>query len=94
MNKIQMFVDAVKLVISREFPDLAGPYHYPAKAKVLRMRGAAADLMMLDAAGGQSEHPPLPAVPVPDGMELRAGDVVRIGFYYNDPAQAYIDAKA
>lgn len=93
-DRIQTFIDGVKLVLEREFPDLTGVYRYPVRARVLQVRGAGADIELLDRDGGLSPSPPLPAVPYPAGLELLLGDIVRVGFYYNDPAQAFIEAKA
>lgn len=92
-DRIQTFIDGVKLVLEREFPDLTGAYRYPIRARVIKVQGAGADIELLDKDGGPSPTPPLPAVPYPVGMELLPGDLVRVGFYYNDPAQAFIEAK-
>lgn len=92
-NKVQVFTESVKLIIEREFPDLAGPYHYPVKGRVLIARSSNADVQLLDRDGTASSTPPLPRVPYPSDIVLTSGDLVRVGFYYNDPAQAFIEAK-
>lgn len=91
-DRIQTFIEGVKLVLAREFPDLTGAYRYPVRARVIKVQGTGADIELLDKDGGTSP-PPLPAVPYPAGMGLLPGDLVRVGFYYNDPAQAFIEAK-
>ena len=92
-KKVKAFVESVKLVIEREFPDLTGPHRFPVKARVLRMRGTTADVEILDKAGNPLP-PPLPSLPCPQGLEISPGDTVRVGFYYNDPAHGFIEAKA
>jgi len=91
-QKVKAFVEAVKLVLEREFPDLTGSYRYPVKARVIRVRSGAADVELLDKEGS-AVSPPLPSLPSPTGLELQPGDTVRVGFYYNDPAHGFIEAK-
>ena len=92
-RQIETFTKSVRWIIQYYFPDLAGPYHHPVKAKVIKVRGSGADLQLLDKDGKPSSSPLLPAVPYPGGMILEAGDKVRVSFYYNEPAQAFIEAK-
>jgi hypothetical protein len=96
-KRIQTFVDSVKTVIANEFPDLVGRYRYLVKAKVLKIYlEGYADLQVYDAEGKPDQLvPPFPKVPVPNSLsqQLQQGSFVRVGFYYNDPTQPFIDGE-
>ncbi|QGP91714.1 hypothetical protein MGLY_10560 [Neomoorella glycerini] len=63
-DRIQTFIDGVKLVLEREFPDLTGAYRYPVRARVIKVQGAGADIELLDKDGGPSPPTP-PRRPLP-----------------------------
>lgn len=97
-EKIQVFIDGVKQVLEQEYPDLTGRQRYPVKAVVLRVYPAGAvDLQVLDREGGtDTATPPLPEVPLPEWLpvnKVKKGDHVRVGFYYHDPAQPFVEGK-
>lgn len=93
-DKISTFIDAIKLVLDKEFPDLTGRFRYPAKAIVVTVHeDSTVDLLMLDKSGKvDPSSPPFPKVLAPkSSTEILIGDIVRIGFYYNDPTQPFIE---
>lgn len=94
-DELETFIDGVKLVISKEFPDINKPYRYPAKAKVIKVYSdLSVDLQLLDKYGSpDTSSPPFPRVPLPKGVtQIISDSEVRVGFYYNDPTQVFIEA--
>lgn len=94
-DRLRTFVEAVKLVLTKEFPDITGRYRYPAKAKVIKVYSDQyVDLQLLDKQGNSdASTPPLPRVPPPPGVtKILTGSLARVGFYYNDPTQVFIEA--
>lgn len=92
-SSIETFTEAVKQVISDEFPDLASEFRYPVRARVLALRDGGVDLQVLGAGGNPAPScPPLPGVRIPAALaNIKRGDLVRVCFYYNDPLQAFIE---
>ncbi len=93
-DRLQTFIEAVRFVLKRDFPDITGRYRYPAKAKVIKVYDDIVDLQLLDKNGNPDlSSPPFPKVPLPAGVtQISAGTLVRVGFYYNDPTQVFIEA--
>lgn len=92
-SSIETFTQAVKQVISDEFPDLASGFRYPVRARVLALRDGRVDIQILDASSNPDPScPPLPAVRIPAALiDIKKGDLIRVCFYYNDPLQAFIE---
>ncbi|GAB6170791.1 hypothetical protein JCM15765_02690 [Paradesulfitobacterium aromaticivorans] len=93
MERLEVFSQSILQVMQDEFPDVVGPFRYPMKAKVLAVKNGKADLQLLDDKGlVLDECPALPGVTVPNRLGgLIPGMLVRVGFYYHDPAQAFIE---
>lgn len=104
--------ETFRAIILEIFPELQG-YHYPIKAKVVKVYEAAGkasefnnlyacDVQPLKKDGAIDEYSPvIPDVEIPviwGGPQRgiyalpEVGTIVRLGFYYHDPAQPYIDA--
>lgn len=92
VDTVSTFVRAVKLVLRREFPDLGTPYRYPSRARVVKVQGNKADLQLLGLDGSPlPDVPVLPGVDIPDRLnEIAKGEIVRVGFEYNDPGRPFI----
>lgn len=103
----------LKKVILAIFPEFAGDYHYPIRAKVVGVRETggkldefnrryAVDVQPLHPDGTVNEAAPvIPDVEIPllwagpnRGIFCLpvVGAVVRLGYYYNDPAYPFVDA--
>ncbi|GAB6173272.1 MAG: hypothetical protein QMC95_06565 [Desulfitobacteriaceae bacterium] len=95
-QNVEVFAQAVIQVVNDEYPDLPGSSRFPVKAKVIGVHVNVADIQVLDKLGNLLESiPPIPAVPIPDRLTgLKIGDLVRVGFYYNDPSLAFIEDMA
>lgn len=82
-----------RALVSRVFPILNGPI-CPYKGRVISVYdgGRKADVQVLDSTGNPiSSWPVLPKLPVPRNQTAQPGKLVRLGFYYADPSQPYID---
>jgi len=82
-----------KALVSQAFPVLDGVL-YPVRGVVIKTynEGRQADVQVLDSSGDiLSSWPVLAKLRVPMGQIARTGDQVRVGFYYADPSQPYID---
>ncbi|MGB9860325.1 hypothetical protein [Thermodesulfitimonas autotrophica] len=83
----------LKALVGQVFPVLNGAL-YPVKGKVIKTynEGRQADVRVLDSSGNAlSSWPVLAKLRVPGNQTVQTGDQVRIGFYYADPSQPYID---
>lgn len=91
-DELDTFKEAVKIIIEKEFPELLSPARHMMRAVVIDTKPTVCDLQVLAADGTpHPSFPPLANVPVPIGMNVQAGNKVRVGFYYADPALPYID---
>lgn len=82
-----------KSLVGQVFTVLNGAM-YPMKGKVIKIynQGRQADVQVLDSAGSTlSSWPVLAKLRVPASQTAQIGDQVRVGFYYADPSQPYID---
>lgn len=96
MDKLKVFDENVKIAVEKFFPDLKGIHRFHVKAAISKTDGNVADLQLLDVNGKADEgHPILPSVRLPSELSTTpAGAVVRIGFYYADPDQPFIESLA
>lgn len=96
MDSSQTFVEAVKQVVKDEYPDLVSGFHYPVKARVLSVQNGLAVVQILNTEDQpDKDRPPIPALRIPATIsELNQGDLVRLGFYYNDPLKGFIEDMA
>jgi hypothetical protein len=87
--------DFVLALIDEHFPALTGGLLIPIRSRVVRVAGDYADLQLLRPDGSDNlEYPVIPLVTIPAGMTLNTGDTVRVGHYYGDRHQPFIQGMA
>jgi hypothetical protein len=98
MADVLKFLEAVKKIVRMEFKNLTPPFSF-ARAKVVKSYNvdgkAFADIQILKLDGGDDkDFPIIPGLELPKAsVELpAAGSQLRIGFYYFDASQPFIDA--
>lgn len=81
----------IKTLVGHAYPMLDG-IPFPVKGRVVRIYelGKLADVQIVEASG-QPMASVLPKLRVPSGQTAEVGKEVRVGFYYADPSQPYID---
>lgn len=83
----------VRALVGQAFPVLTGAL-CPVKGRVVKTydQGREADVKVLDASGKDDPAwPVLARLPLPPGRTAKPGNLVRLGFYYADKSQPYID---
>lgn len=81
----------IKSLIGHAFPVLKG-IPFPVKGRITRVyqAGTMADIEMIESTGTPNPSI-LPKLRVPAGQVAEVGKEVRLGFYYGDPSQPFID---
>ncbi|SKC68084.1 hypothetical protein [Maledivibacter halophilus] len=91
MDLYNLIVRTIRKFLKEKHPDLYS-IHYPVKAVVTKSYEVFVDIRLLDKYGkANDEYPEIPKVKVRNSYMV--GDVVRVGFYYNDLGMPYVDGK-
>ncbi len=90
-DALETFLKSVKKAVIELFPEFSGKIHYPIKARIIKVGSNVVDVQPLQRDGSTDEQmPPIPSLPL-STTGVQVGGLVRLGFYYYDPSQPYID---